>query len=655
MAAMFGSLFAMLAMTVPAIASADGNGGGDPGQTAPYGYIEICKAFTAGTPSYQGTFHYKISLGSRWTDDVSGSSYPIAIQAVTGGEEICTQPIAVPYAGSYAVSEELAPWFQVASITATAGDPGDVSTTDEPTGTAAVTVTPSAAPWDSSNATTVVFTNNPVTGVVEVCKQAAANSSALSGTYTFDIQALSPDINVFDAKTGAYDLPYTTTASATISADGTGCSGPVTVPAGAILTTEPGVTYVTNITATTTVDNPFHPLYNQLWGSPDLGDGTSAEYVDAGDTTDQTIVTYTDALSTVKLCKEWTGSRDWPTTVFPFSLTSSGPLGPNTVTPTAGLEAGQCEIVGTVRTGTQVNITEGVTGGTKVAGIDVDPSTDPGNDNAALIVPGSESLPNRTISVIAGPGETDVTYTDEPAIPATLKICVAPTANPGPGTVSFLVGGTQTIQVALTSTGVNCTEDNTMSFPYDSPVSIVGSGLVSPDAFTGTPSAVPSLVSVYEDGVLTPTTQPTITASTAGSATAYLSEGTVNEITFTVDPPTTPIDPPVTVLSTPVSTAAPVIAPVVAPVVTDTGSTAVLPTAGTPVTTPITTTNKVTIGISAKVRKLEKQLATTKSQIKTLERKLNNRHLSKSLRKALQRELTADRKLQTKLTRELKI
>ncbi len=215
-----------------------------------------------------------------------------------------------------------------------------------------------------------------------------------------------------------------------------------------------------------------------------LAQGTANARVLAGNTTNQTIVTYTDALSTVKLCKEWTGSST-PTTSFPFTVSSSGPAGPTAVTGTVGLTATSCQIVGTVRAGTVVNFTEGVVPGTKVASISVSPTTN--SQGISPIVPGSLSLPNRTVSVIAGAGETDVTYTDENADPGTLKICLDPTSTVTAGTVPFTVNGTQTIDVNLSSTAIQCTLDPT-TFAFDGPVTHLrrcayGTGCIRRDTY----------------------------------------------------------------------------------------------------------------------------------------------------------------------------
>lgn len=561
------------------------------------GYIEICKTFApaaTGAPVYQGTFTYKISDG-RWHGSVS-------VNALEGGPQVCTSPIAVA-AGMATVTEVAAPWFSVSSITATQGDPGTVTPSLTTPGEATLTVNPAPSTGDVSLTTTVQYTNDPVTGIVEVCKQAAANSSSLTGTYDFNITSENAGVNVYDAGTGGYDLPWTATASATISAAGLGCSGPIIVPAGTVQTVEPGTTYVTAITASSDGSNELASP------APNLALGTSSETVPAGDATNQTIVTYTDALSTVKLCKEWTGSSR-PTTVFPFTVTSSGAAGPTTVTSPVGLAATDCQIIGTVRAGAQVNITESVVPGTKVASIVVNPTLN--SQGVSPVVPSTLSLPNRTVSVIAGAGETDVTFTDEAADPGALKICVAPTTDPTAGSVPFTVNGTQTIDVNLSSTAVQCTLDLT-SFAFNASVTIAGGALPSPDAFSGTPSVLPTNVEVLEGGVPTVTNQLSLAASTASSATVLMSEG-VTEVTFTVDP----------------------LPPAAAPSAAQ--------------STDVSGTSSASL-VSAKV---EKQLSSAKAEIKALTKKLSSKHLSKAAREADAKKLAALRALERKLRKELK-
>jgi len=609
LASLIGAMFVGgLLSLAPSLAAASV----DPSRT---GYIEICKTFVAGpanTPSYQGTFNYLISD--------SGSQSTVSIRALQGGAQVCTSPIAV-LAGTATVTEVAAPWFSVANISATQGDPGTVTPSTTTPGVATLTVNPAPSAGDESLTTTVQYTNDPVTGVVEVCKQAATNSASATGTYTFNITSEDPGVNVLDPATGGYDLPWSTKASATISAGGLGCSGPIVVPAGTVQTVEPGTTYVTAITAWSNGTNEL------VSPAPNLALGTSYENVPAGDTTNQTVVTYTDALSTVKLCKAWTGSSA-PTTSFPFALSSSGAAGPTAVTATAGLTAGTCQIVGTVRAGTQVNITEGVVVGTKVASIAASPTSN--SQGISPIVPGSLSLPNRTISVIAGAGETTVTYTDEVADPGTLKICVASTTNPAAGTVPFTVNGTQMIDVNLSSTAVQCTLDPT-TFAFNGSVSIAGGALPAPDAFTGTPTVVPPKVEVLEGGIPTATNQPSLSASTASTATVLMSEGIVTEVTFTVDPPA--------LVTAPTVTADPTEAQVVA------ASAATL-VASIPAAQPASTPRRIA--------RIEAQIASVKQQIRALQKKLSSNHLKKAARKADAKKLAALHARERGLLRELK-
>ncbi|MDE3129979.1 MAG: hypothetical protein KGL16_02405 [Acidobacteriota bacterium] len=604
LAALFSGLLATVVFAVvPSVAAASETG---------WGYIEICKTFNAGptgAPKYQGSFTYHVADG--------GYVGNVTINALQGGPQVCTAPLSVPV-GTATVTEQGAPWFSVDSITATPGDPGTV-TPGSAAGVATLSVNQAPAPGDQSMTTIVQYTNDPVYGTIEVCKQAASNSSSLTGTYSFNVTSTDAGVNVFDSETGAYDLPWSTTTTATISGAGLGCSGPITVPAGTVSTEEPGTTYVTGITATADGANAL------ISPAPNLALGTANEEVLAGDTTNQTIVTYTDALSTVKLCKAWAGDSS-PTTSFPFAVSSSGPAGPTAVAGTVGLNAGDCQILGEVRAGTRVNITEGVVPGTKVDGIDVSPTSN--SQGNSPIVPDSLSLPNRTLSIIAGAGETVVTFTDGPADPGWLKICVAPTTNPAAGTVPFTVNGSQTIDVNLSSTAMQCTLDPN-TFAFNSAVKIVGGSLPGSDAFTGMPSVVPTNVEVLEGGVPTPTNQMSLSASTASTATVLMSEGIVDEITFTVDPP----------------------APATAPTVTATPTVAQV--AAESAALPAVKGSSGVDAAAARAQRLRRQLSADRAQIRALTRRLASHHLSRAARRADRRRLAALRAQEHRLLRQL--
>src|SRR5262249_22992228 len=135
-----------------------------------------------------------------------------------------------------------------------------------------------------------------------------------------------------------------------------------------------------------------------------------------GDVPKESIITFTNSTSTLKICKQL-ASNDLLPPIAPFT---SFPFTANGVAVT--VPAGTCELVPVFyRAGTTVNIAEGGVPGTQVKSIVAQPD---GRE-----VPGSNNPAARTESVVLGPGETVVTYTNDPAPPGTLKIC----KNAGPG------------------------------------------------------------------------------------------------------------------------------------------------------------------------------------------------------------------------------
>jgi hypothetical protein len=166
------------------------------------------------------------------------------------------------------------------------------------------------------------------------------------------------------------------------------------------------------------------------WTSnPDLLGARASVPVAAGDTSAETILTFTNSPSVLKLCKAVT-DRSLLGVNYPFTVNGSPISVPAALAPNA-----TCEIVpGIFTAGTTVNIAEGVVPGTQVRSIAVTPS---GRE-----VSGSNNPAARTDSVILGSGETIVTYTNEPAPPGTLKICKIAGFGVAPGSMwSFTVAG----------------------------------------------------------------------------------------------------------------------------------------------------------------------------------------------------------------------
>jgi hypothetical protein len=283
------------------------------------------------------------------------------------------------------VKESNAPYASVTAISALPSGnlvPGSVHLGQG--GSAQFTITGG----DQSTTTTAEFTNKEITGYIEICKQAVPGSG-LTGSFQFAIS-------------GAMGFKQNVTVP--VGA----CSDSIQVPAGSVIAQEnPGsATYVVSITSTA----GFTTLPMGWTSNPDLLGARASVPVAAGDTSAETILTFTNSPSVLKLCKAVTNSSllgvNYPFTVNGSPISVPAALAPNST----------CEIVpGIFTAGTRVNIAEGVVPGTQVQSIVVTPS---GRE-----VSGANNPAARTDSVILGSGETIVTYTNEPAPPGALKIC----------------------------------------------------------------------------------------------------------------------------------------------------------------------------------------------------------------------------------------
>jgi hypothetical protein len=359
MVAMFAMVFA-----APALASSSGDPEGGTG------WMELCKyADTAGPVT--GPFSFTVT-------DASESSQRLTVQTGT-----CTAPFQLA-SGTATVVEDAVPFATVTGISTIPAD--RLVSSDLPSGTANVTI----VPGDISTTTTVNYTNKKVTGFIEVCKRAAPGTG-LTGNFQFTI-------------TGA--MGFTDTVSVPVGA----CSDSIQVPAGPVKVQETGTraTYVVDITV--------QGGEGALPPGPDLANATVTVGVVPGDVSTETIVTFTDSPSVLKICKV-AGDDSLLGENFPFTAN-----GTSLTVPAGAPPGGTCEIVpGIFTAGTTVDIAEGIVPGTEVSSITVDPPD--------RVVPDSIDTSSRTVSVVLGSGETVVTYTNVPAPPGTLKIC----KNAGPG------------------------------------------------------------------------------------------------------------------------------------------------------------------------------------------------------------------------------
>jgi hypothetical protein len=328
------------------------------------GWLEICKNADPTGP-VSGPFTFTITDGA-----FSGT------ETVTTGT--CTAPFEVP-TGTATVTENAVPYATVTAISALPESnlvPGSVTLGSG--GSAQFTITGG----DVSTTTTAIFTNKGVTGYVEVCKNAAPGSG-LTGSFEFTI-------------TGA--MGFSDVVSVPVGA----CSDSIQVPAGQVQVQETGdaATYVVSISTV--------PAANLI--SSDLDSATANVAIAAGDVSTETIVTFVDSPSVLKICKV---AGDDSLLGQDYTFTANG----TSVTVPAGPPpGGTCVLVpGIYRAGTTVNIAENIVPGTEVSSITVSP--------ADREVPGANDPTDGTDSVVLGSGETVVTYTNIPAPPGLLKIC----------------------------------------------------------------------------------------------------------------------------------------------------------------------------------------------------------------------------------------
>ncbi len=584
------------------------------------GYVEICKAFTV--PPIHMNPQPVVSF------TVSGGGGTVSVQSGT-----CSPPISVA-AGTVTITEASQPWYQATAITALAGS-SYLDSVDLANQTATVTVTPNA------NVATVTFTDDPVTGYVEICKQ-AQSGSGLFGNYSFTLSG---------------EDDYTGTATVPVGA----CSQPVQVPAGTLTTAEAGSNlYVTGIVATR------NGVGNMLVApAPNLTTGVANVSIEASsDPSVQTDVTYTNNVVALKICKAWDPeSGNEPggaSTLFPFAFSASGVPGPNgaplPVTLMAGTpESPVCSNPTMLRPGTSVTITEGVVPGSKVENIWA--------GGALSVVPNTLSLTNRTITVIVGTPITSasaptnegvVTFEDGLADPGTLKICALPSSTPGTATsYSYAVSGyPNTVTVPLGSCEiVGTSSTDPFQFPFNTTVTVTQ--LATAGAAAQSISVIPQYLTEYVAGVATLTTWPVLSgppmlggSGKASSVAVVIGEQTLTEVDFTdgaAADPVTPSDPPST--SAP-SSVSPSITSDPAPVSVPSGIVPViLPTVTTPPQQPQQGTNPAPAVVGTSKVKALVLARDRKALVKVNKAIMVTRHSLAKYRAAIRRHLPQQAKL----------
>ena len=361
-----------------------------PAFAADPGFLEICKSSTglAGTPS----FTFTVSNGGG---------------TVVVPNNSCSRPITVT-PGNVTVTEARASFYTVSSISTAPGGAlvssnpkGSGALDSGPNGTSVIRV-PSAP--DPSGAVIVNYTNDPVTGYLEVCKNNATDAG-LTGSFTFTI-------------TGNNAFSATTTVPIGH------CSLPILVPAGAVTVTEVAPNSVTGIT-----------VQNGNPSTTNAGAGTATVTVKpspaAGDTSQEAIVTFANETVQLKICK--LASDPGVTAPYTFTAVATGDPTFPSVTRTVVVLPGQCQVVpgpytnpnGTTgwRAGTRVAVSEGVVPGTALTAIAVTPASREVPGTRVLSPLPNPSNPAGSDAVILGAGETRLDFTNATDPGGTLKIC----------------------------------------------------------------------------------------------------------------------------------------------------------------------------------------------------------------------------------------
>jgi hypothetical protein len=286
---------------------------------------------------------------------------------------------------------------------------GSGSLNSGPNGTAVVSV---AASTDPSTATIVNYTNIPVDGYIEVCKNNASDAG-LTGNFTFTI-------------TG--NNAFSTTTSVPIGH----CSLPILVPAGAVTVTEAAPNSVTGIT-----------VQNGNPSTTDTAGGTATVTVKpapaTGDTSQEAIVSFANETVQLKICK--IAADSGVTQPYTFTAVGTGdPSFPSGIARSVTVLPGQCQLVpgpytnpnGTTgwRAGTTVSVSEGVVPGTAVTAITVTPSSRevPGARKLSPLPDPTTPGPAGQDAVLLGSGETQIAFTNASEPDGTLKICENPDA-----------------------------------------------------------------------------------------------------------------------------------------------------------------------------------------------------------------------------------
>jgi len=205
--------------------------------------------------------------------------------------------------------------------------------------------------------------------------------------------------------------------------------------------------------------------------------------------------------------------------------------------------------------GTIVTLTENVVPGTKLAGTSGVVAQD-----GASIVPTTLNVTARSVQILLGnsSGEGLVTYTDVPAAPGELKLCVNGTVAGSPS-VSFVTSGTGIATATTVVSQGACVPVGGVvtptAIPFNETVNIVGTASAGNVFVASTVPTTPTDVWEVVNGTLVDTGVPTvvppgavISPANVETENVIISEGLITEVSYTdpVAAPATIVGPVVT-------------------------------------------------------------------------------------------------------------
>lgn len=492
-----------LGLVVSAFLAGPAFAGTDPSPT--HGWIEICKNAPSITTGAAFEFTLTSADNARYKDTVS----------VHAGQCSTARPVPADVE-TVTVTEDDYSWNVLSAVHTLAPGAKDqmLGAVDLEKRTAEVDIN---SPVDESQATVVEFTNDPVNGYFEICKDQVTGAGLDGQVFNF----------AWTGENGAAG-----TASVKVGS----CSFPILAPAGLVTITETGTVYVDNNGIWTDRDHDLK--------SASIGDAQAVVHVwtaDPSDYSKESIVHFRNNSSLLKICKVIPGWSSLEGLPYTFSVTAGGAsVGTFSVNAFSAYDSDAvygCVKVGAFPAGASIGVTEMPQPGQRVESIWLKPD---GNSTLLTTLQASptKDYTGQSATFTLQRGENELFFKDKPVVDPHLKICK--TGGPVNGSIAFTVtgkvfwpdetkpssavladGAPLALTIPLDATGSGCVEAG--NWAYIGPVSVV--------------ETIPPSFKVTSVTTSTPDRLKAVTLPT-GTALVYMGYGTTVVQFANTDPPT---------------------------------------------------------------------------------------------------------------------